>query len=158
MSIEAAKNMRKYDSYKYGFERINLAIEEEFFLEAITYAESIISDRLISYLVYKNILDIPNEKSLNKTSLSSLIREWRNLDREVIWKERENLIEDVDKWRLQRNECAHGLAKSQPGHPTKPVEDFIMLARECAIEGKLLACHVCAWTQKHKRQLSKVEY
>jgi len=51
MADETRKNKRKYQSYRFAFERIDEAIAKEFFLEAIMIAESIISERLLSYLV-----------------------------------------------------------------------------------------------------------
>jgi hypothetical protein len=39
MSVQTAKNLIKYQSYKYAFERINKAIELEFYLEAVVIAE-----------------------------------------------------------------------------------------------------------------------
>ncbi|MEA5571315.1 hypothetical protein [Calothrix sp. UHCC 0171] len=153
MLVKVAKNIRKYESYKYGFERIKLAIEEEFFLEAIIYAESIISDRLLNHLVYRQTMSENVEKLPSiKTSLAELIKQWKKIDGQVPWKEREDLTEDIDKWRCQRNECAHSLAKSNPGNPTKPVKEFINLARESAVEGKILAQYICAWTQQQKRK------
>jgi hypothetical protein len=153
---EVTKNISKYESYKYGFERISLSIENGFFLEAIAIAESIISDRLLSYLVYKlqlsgNCSKLPN----TRTSFKDLIKTWKNLDGTVAWKQREDLAADTDKWRNLRNECTHALAKSNPGNPTKPVQEFVSLASESALEGKLLANYICGWTSKQKRIIRK---
>ncbi len=42
-------NAAKYESYREAWSRIDAACENQFFLEAITIEESIISDRIISY-------------------------------------------------------------------------------------------------------------
>lgn len=84
-----------------------------------------------------------------------MIKTWKNLDGTVAWKEREDLAADTDKWRNLRNECTHALAKSNPGNPTKPVHEFLSLAHESALEGKLLATYICAWTSKQKRTIRK---
>ena len=43
-------NAEKFEAYREAWSRIKLAQENHFFLEAITIQESIISDRLISFL------------------------------------------------------------------------------------------------------------
>ena len=45
-----SRNTAKYESYTEAWRRIKAAQEKEFFLEAIVIEESIISDRLVSYL------------------------------------------------------------------------------------------------------------
>jgi hypothetical protein len=58
--------------------RIKVAQENLFFLEAITIQESIISDRLISFLSRPTALNpISKEKNGQFSSLSNLIKQWR---------------------------------------------------------------------------------
>lgn len=45
-----SKNMTKYESYKFAFDRIEEALNENFPFEAIVLEESIITDRLQSFL------------------------------------------------------------------------------------------------------------
>jgi hypothetical protein len=145
VAVEPGKNVTKYLSYKYAFERMKEAIEKEFFLEAIMLAESIIADRLLSYL----------QESRQETHLCLLIQKWKQLDNQVEWKERINLIDDVENWRKHRNFCAHQVVKSLPGEPTTSLEDFRIIAENCALEGLILARYVCDWrsAQKRKRKI-----
>jgi len=49
------KNYTKYESYRFAFDQIDRAIKDGYFLEAITIEESILADRLISFLQLKGI-------------------------------------------------------------------------------------------------------
>lgn len=142
MAVEPEKNITKYLSYKYAFERMKDAIDREFFLEAIMIAESIIADRLISYL----------EESRQETHLCLLIQKWKKLDNQVQWKNRSNLIDEVENWRKHRNFCAHQVVKSLPGEPTTSVEEFTVISQKCALEGQILARYVCDWRKAQKRK------
>lgn len=141
---QPGNNVTKYQSYKYAFERMKQAIEREFFLEAIMIAESIISDRLISYL----------SETKTRTYLYQLVEKWEKIDNQVTWKDRTNLIIDVKTWGRQRNICAHQVVKSLPGEPTTAVEEFTFIAQECALEGQILARYVCDWRSAQKRKKS----
>lgn len=105
-------------------------------------AESIISDRLVSYLKMRK----------KETHLFKLVEKWEEVDRQVSWKERTDLIVDLKSWRKERNTCAHQVVKSLPGEPTKSVEEFIQIARNCALEGQMLARYVCDWRNAQKKK------
>jgi hypothetical protein len=156
MTSDSIKNITKYESYKYAFEQLQVAFESEFFLEAVVIAESIISDRLLSYLTQRTQgTDTARKRSVKYINFGDLIRDWRKLDQKVSYKDWDDLIQAVDHWRGDRNECAHSLVKSNPGDPTKPVEEFRLKARECALQGKQLARGLCSWTQSQKSKISK---
>ncbi|MFE1747430.1 hypothetical protein [Coleofasciculus sp. H7-2] len=158
MKAETTKNIIKFQSYKFAFERMEEAIKKEFFLESIMIAESIISDRLLSYLIVKLKEAGETHQFTNKeTFLGRLIQEWKRRDEIVPYKTREDLIDAVRLWSYDRNECAHGLVKSQPGEPSISVEEFIKKASECAVNGKQLARDVCSWTQTKKSKIRKMK-
>jgi CO dehydrogenase/acetyl-CoA synthase alpha subunit len=154
MSVQVAKNLTKYQSYKYAFEKIDKAIELEFYLEAVVIAESIISDRLLSFLK-KEYSHLIKSKLTIKSGLYELTKEWRLIDKKVLWKEAEDLISEINEWRNVRNSCAHAVAKSHPGTSTQPVDEFINQARDCAIRGKKLATYICSYTQKRKSEIKR---
>lgn len=157
MIIETTKNIKKYESYKYAFERLKEAIDQEFFLEAVVISESIISDRLISYLVVRHQELKTSDKLPNtRTSFGTLIQKWQQIDQKVSYKDWDDLIKDVDKWRIDRNECAHALVKSNPGSSTHSVEEFVNKSRNCALIGIKLARAVCSWTQSKKTKITKI--
>jgi len=56
----------------------------------------------------------------------------------------------LNEWRVQRNQCVHAAAKSEPGTKTIPVQTFIDMAESAAIRGKELARLVCDWHRQIK--------
>ena len=72
MKEQIKGNAQKYLSFKEAWARIKSAQEAGFYLEAITIQESIMSDRITSYLSYKAML--PTKK---RPSFADLLREWK---------------------------------------------------------------------------------
>lgn len=141
-------NKSKYLSYKKAWEQISSALQQGFYLEAVTIEESIISDRLLSY-----ILGVaPKTKIGLKSGLGELISHWRKLSgTSLIESNGSDLGEITNAWRDKRNIAVHGLVKSLPGaSPTSP-EDFLELARLAAEEGQALARKVQNWHKKALR-------
>jgi hypothetical protein len=142
-------NSTKKESYTYAFKQINIAIKATFYLEAITLCESIISDRLLSHLKGVGI-----KKLKLKTSLAELIIEWKKFDKKIVWKERNDLISDLNDWRVFRNNCIHSAAKAEPMSPTTPIEEFVANSKLCSEQGKKLARDICDW---HKKKLKEAK-
>lgn len=143
------KNKSKYLSYKKAWEQINAALDQGFFLEAITIEESIISDRLLSYILGVE----PKAKLDIKSGLGKLISHWRkHAGKLLIQSDNSDLGEITDIWRTKRNSAVHGLVKSTPGTPTTQPDDFLELARQTAEDGKTLARKIQNW---HKKMLLK---
>ena len=140
-------NTKKYLSYREAWRRIKLSNESGFPLEAVTLCESIIADRLLSY--------VAGEDSARKigthTPFAKLINEWRKIVTERPDAVDFYLIDAVDKWRDERNHVVHSLTKSTPGAPTDDVSDFLARANAAARAGTELARAVCNW---HSKQLA----
>jgi hypothetical protein len=141
------KNVAKYLSYKEAWRRVGAAIEGGFHFEAVAICESIISDRLLSYL---HGID-PSSKLLPHSPFASLIKAWRQTTKELPLSDGINLCEAVDSWRLERNAVVHSLTKSLPGTATVPLSEFLCRAEAAAKTGERLAREVSKW---HKRQLA----
>jgi hypothetical protein len=153
----STKNLSKGDSFTYAYKRINHAIDQEFYLEAVTLCESIISDRLYSFIKYKKSIQNNNKILQNKNSrhikqlgsLKSLIDNAKKLNSlEITTKDGIDFFDALDQWRSVRNKCIHSVAKSEPGEPTISVEDFKKIAKSTALDGKYLARLVCNWRRK----------
>ncbi len=145
-SSSKEKNRLKYLSYSEANRRMKNAYNQGFYLEAITIQESIISDRLLSYLVGKKLFKITEVKvSSNEASLFKLIKA---LGVTHI------LYDELDKWRDNRNKCVHSIAKSYPGQPTMSVEVFLEMAKETAEKGISLVRKVNQWHKTEKRKTS----
>lgn len=143
------KNRAKYLSYTKAWSQIKDAIADGFYFEAVTIEESIISDRLLSYLLGT----VPDLRFGVHTNLSSLIKKWRKVaGEELIESDGNDLGKAVDDWRKNRNVVVHGLVKSTPRTPTMDVDDFLDVARQTAEEGRVLSRKVQNW---HKKMLKE---
>ena len=145
----------KGESYKFAFSQMKSAIEQEFYLEAVTLAESVISDRLLSQVSY-----FAGDKVKLRTTFSDLLKRWKTLDDDRAWGFEEgetgirhewpDLHEAINDWRKKRNKVVHSACKSIPDTATIEVGDFKAGARVAAEEGHLLARAICDW---HKKQI-----
>lgn len=153
MKPTKSKN-KKYLSYREAFTRINKAINQSYFLEAITIEESIICDRIVSYLYYKyNVIFSEKSMSTNKTLMNGLVDLWRKKEPEIVsYKSSEDLRKEIDEWRKQRNKLIHSMTKSLPGKPTIHVNSFMEDACLTAIMGKKLARLVCEMAKTGKNK------
>ncbi len=145
-----AGNASKYYSYREAWSRIKLAQENGFYLEAIAIQESIISDRLLSYL-YRSQETTPSLKHGRFPLLNELIKKWRSeCPNGLSSGSYDNLIEAVDQWRFSRNQVIHAIVKSKPGQPTQSIDLFLQQAQEAAEAGNKIAREVCNWSKKNK--------
>lgn len=141
------KNYYKFYSYRYAYSQMKKAIEGKFYLEAITIQESIITDRLLNFVIRNNIRSI-SEDELHKTIayLNKLIEHCKvHFDDETIFVE-------LNKFRISRNNCIHAMVKSFPGNPTQKVSEFQKLAKETSLSGKTLTRKVDAWHSRMKKK------
>ena len=138
-------NAGKYESYREAFARIKAAQEEGFYLEAVTIEESVISDRLASWLSANPVAGKAPLKA--SASFGNLIARWRKLWQASHPDETETTkrIEAIDQWRECRNTLVHAIAKSAPGTATIPVDQFLELAERVAKEGEQHAKAVKKW-------------
>ena len=147
----AEKNYTKYESYKYAFDQVDLAIEKGFYLEAITIEESILADRLISFLQL-------NGKRVNSNfTLGKCFDPLKHIDCDFSINGSNDFRVDLDHWWKKRNECLHAIVKSNRGDPTIEVEEFLEIARTTAIQGRKLSRQVADWAKSQKRMIIKDE-
>lgn len=135
-------NMEKHDSYTLAYDRIASALKHGFPLEAIAIEESIIADRIFSYLTYKK-----ENIDIKKTGFGHLIDKASALSDDF----KLNIYSQIDQWRKSRNAMLHGIVKSVPGTaPEIKAEDFIQKATELAEEGLKLTRIVQNWQRRQK--------
>jgi hypothetical protein len=150
------RNANKYFSYSEAWVRIKKAHGSGFYLEAVTLQESIIADRLISYLVHTG--EISADSSAGKYSFGQLIQRWTKLVPEPIPTEYfGDLRSAIDEWRNRRNKVVHGMVKSSPGDTHGDVLDFLKEADLVALQGQALARAISDWVKKTKRRVSAAE-
>jgi hypothetical protein len=146
----AKGNSAKYSSYKEAWERIKEAQSAGHYLEAITLEESIISDRLISYLM--GVGGIPrSDKFLTKPFALFISAARKHVKYPILYHGHSDLLADIDTWRKERNFLIHEFVKSMPGEPTLLVIDVIEKAAAIAKTGAVLARGISDW---HRKQLS----
>jgi hypothetical protein len=144
------KDLTRYWRYREAWRRIKCADEQGFHFETVTLCESIISGRLLSYIV-----GVSPESKPGKTFFDLIIK-WRNLvnerpDDRPPQLNGIDLVEAVDSWRVERNKVIHSLAKLPPGGDPESLEKFMERAKNAAIEGAKLAKAVKKW---HKERLT----
>ncbi len=146
-------NTIKWDSYTLAWDRISYAKEKGCEIEVVAIAESLMSDRLYSFLKGQQDNTLKPHSNFFKK-----IEHTRNcLDAPVVVeiKAREggsredcstqDLFRDVDTWRKKRNRVIHGIA--HPEDPKTPMDAtaFVKELKETALEGENLARMVIKW-------------
>jgi hypothetical protein len=149
----AAGNEAKYLSYREAWARIRLARKHKYFLEAVTIEESIISDRLLSYLEKYRKLVL---KKGTRDNLNQVIERWHSeaLD---IYKGDVDAVADLTylhtrlvAWRDSRNEIVHGIVKSKGLRLDDHICNFLAAAKKSAKKGDKIARQICQWVKKQK--------
>lgn len=120
------QGQERYDTFKKVLDRYGLAMENGFYLEAITLMESLIADRLECYLLM-NI----KESDYSFSTLERLIRGLRSMVSTPI------TIESVEAWKNQRNKLLHEMAKIEDGN-FESFDSKYDQAKQCAEDGLLL--------------------
>jgi len=149
-----AGNANKYFSYSEAWVRIKKARGSGFYLEAVTLEESIIADRLVSFLVC--IGEIQAESRVEKCSFGQLIQLWtKRVPQSIPVRYFPDLRFAVEEWRKHRNQVVHGMVKSVPGAQHCDVLDFLKEAEFVAFQGEALARAVSDWVRKAKKESIK---
>ena len=148
-------NVAKHLSYREAWARIGAAQGHKFYLETVTIVESMITDRLISYLVGIGVLVRPNQLD-QYPPLGQLIQMWKNYcPVPIVTCHVADLQTEVDSWRQTRNKIVHSIVKSHPGEATDAVDDFLDAAKKAAEQGIVLARALTDWTRKSKSAIER---
>lgn len=152
VSKEISGNAGKYEAYREAWSRIKSAQENLFFLEAITIQESIISDRIISFLSHSTEANQRRrDNSCQYLSLYKLIERWRaEFPNTIKSGKYQDLINALNEWRLARNETIHAIVKSNPADISQDIDLFLKKAKETAEEGEQIAREICNWCKRTK--------
>jgi hypothetical protein len=149
------KNVKKGAAYAWAFARMEAAFDQEFYLECICLAESVISDRLLSYLKAPHLREAVPEHD-EKTTLGTLVGSWLKVPGvSRKWRDESDLGAAVSRWKDGRDRAVHSAAKSGPGRATKLPIAFKKDAKKVAKQGRKLARYVVAWHRKTKSEQDK---
>lgn len=145
-------NTTKYESYAEAWRRMKAATDAGFYLEAIAIQESMIFDRIRSFVEHVSSIEIKD-----KTPYSTLIVHLesalkKDAKKEQRWDNDPDLIERLRNWGDRRNRAVHRIVRSKPGTPTQPIDEFLMEAQETAEQGAKLAREVSDWFRKQKKR------
>lgn len=136
-------NVAKAKSFAWASWRVDDAIGNGYFIEAVAIEESVISDRLFSYLSGKS--KTVRAWKERKAMLGKLLEQWEKTQPPP------KLLAAAHAWRALRNDVVHGVAKSAAGAPTKDVDEMLKNAEHAARSGGTLMREVMAW---HKKELA----
>jgi len=143
-------NAAKFWCYCEAWSRIKQAQEQGFYLEAVTIEESIITDRLISYLISIGMTK-QTEKPGRYPSFAELIKRWGQQCPLTKPQESHALQLQVDEWRQRRNKVVHGIVKIANDAALDTIVSFVEEAKQVAEEGKLLARAVADWVRRSQK-------
>ncbi|WP_036302143.1 hypothetical protein [Methylotenera sp. L2L1] len=139
IDFDAATELLKtrHESYMAALSRVEQAILDGYFLEAITLQESLISNCLFNYLVnIGTVLDNPSFNRLLKAISKSAV----NLDESTIL-----LFKKLDAWRIDRNKSMHGFITATSDSMNQSRQSFERLAETTAKDGKYFCNSVVLW-------------
>lgn len=136
----------RYLSYREAWARIREAQEKSFYLEAVAIAESIMADRLSSYLRLKDAKS-PKPYMPFKTKVKRVIALQAD---PISMKGFEDLLGEVSRWADDRNAAVHGIVGKRTG-AREPIDRFLTDAQEAAARGARLARAVSTWVASQER-------
>ena len=133
--VELEKIIEKDQRLLVAQKKIEHAIKEEFFLEAIALLESCISDRL-SLLLYLH------KKKVKSKSFSNLIE----MAKKVI---PDMLLEALNAWRSDRNKCIHNMVRFSPFEDLPCWNELEEYAHKTADEGLEILVSLNEWFEDY---------
>ena len=116
--------------------KIQEAMDSDFYLEAITLQECLISNYIFNYLQSKG-------KSLKRPSFSKILFECGKI--KSASPESKSLFKKVDKWRVKRNKAIHGFISSKIDSHSQSQNNFLKFSKTTAGKGLELCQAVCDW-------------
>lgn len=145
----------KYLSYREAWARIKLARQHGYFLEAVTIEESIISDRLLSFLEKSCGVIL---KDATKFNLNQVATAWakefevRLMTDGIALAEARDIHQRLDAWRSQRNRVVHGMVKSTVGRGDDHINNFLAEAAVAAADGEKVARAISRWVDAFRKR------
>ena len=130
MTDSVVDNQLKYNNYKEQFKRLDKAINNAFYLEAMFIAYAIIEDRAEAILSYE-------ENSIHSDKFVSIERKLNKIkkiaERKKSLPERyfsDDLIDEILEWKEERNQLMHALMKQSL--TTEMLRDIALKGEELA--------------------------
>jgi hypothetical protein len=128
----------KRELHRQAHGSLNAAIENRFWIEAICIAESLMSDRIESYIQ-------KNHEQQRITTLGSWSYELMKSD--LLAKRDVELFERVHTWSKRRNLATHEMVKVSESHQST-WDERVASCKRVAMEGKCLSAEVNNWSRR----------
>ena len=128
------KNSARKEFYAQASVRVKIALSAEYYLEAIALIESLISDRLESY-IEKETQQSDGFRDLGR-NIRTAKRHANNSSITGV-EELSACLEEIDNWRPIRNRLLHEAVKLEDGQP-KSWNDMMAAAKQAAYDGEKL--------------------
>ena len=120
-------NMQKYYNYAEQMRRLNKAMSNQFYLEAVAIEYAIIEDRIESVLRHSGTFNPQKHDTLNKklNRVAEMQRSKKGLVRKYVSDE---LMRSIYSWKNERNPMTHALLKLNVH--TEDIQDVAERGRE----------------------------
>lgn len=145
-------NKQKSQRYAFAHERMNRAMAQGFYLEAITICESLISDRLLSSLDRRRGVERNARTGLHRLINAHLDETLLDRSSETHGEKLLDVFSALRAWKDKRNELLHGIAKCLPGDEVHSSPILMEQAKDAAEEGLRLFRHLDNWHGRHARR------
>lgn len=144
---EATKEIHKRSLVHRDTEsRIKASIESGFNLEAITLQECLISNYLFNFLT-------ANKIKPDGFSFYELISQTRAISKTDV-----RLFQQINEWRVKRNDAIHGFVQSTLEDFSGSHDKFISFAKDTALQGQSLCRALSDWYIKESVNFLKTQF
>lgn len=142
--METLTNIQKYENYRAQMGRLNQAIKEHFFLEAMFIEYAIMEDRCESILIHAGVFNADRHVTITrKVRRLEALCQSNGIARKYFSQE---LLDNILVWKEKRNQFIHALMKQT--FTGKELEAFVM-------EGQTIIKTLSSKSTSYKRALER---
>ena len=141
--------MVRHDLYRGAIGKLNAAIANAYFIEAIAISESFICDRLESRVSF---LSGDDELARRHSTLGALVRRLNSSEKKADYESLREVYDEINVWRAARNKAIHNIVKLTVGQEQQTWETRYNALKSDALEGKRLFQKLASEIEKLKRK------
>lgn len=147
----AVSNMQKYSNYSEQMKRLDVAMEAQFYLEAIFIECAVMEDRLESILRHSGNYNPEKQRDFKRkwSKVEEISRSKQSFANRYFSRE---LLFAMDEWRDQRNGLVHALMNQK-----LTTEDLRTIAEQGYALAKQLTAKTSSYRDALKRQAAKAQ-
>lgn len=147
------KDTHIFTSFKFAYNQINRAIEAEFYFEAIT-----IEERILTHRLFEVLRTVGFSQPLQKTTLEDLILflcEHQDKVADLVPGKPFSFLNSLEQFWSGRNTCFHEVVPSKPAGRKMDILEFLAHARRTVDDGKRLSREITTWANAFMKANSK---